>query len=180
MAAPLASKIAVVEPTPRGMVLDLRGNPGGRVEEAAALVDLFVGQGTIVTTKRRVGGDSSVLATAAPGDWTFPVAVLVDGSTASAAEIVAGALRDLGRAKLYGSRTYGKGSVQRVFAYDDGAALKLTVGRYYLPSGAPIADHAGLEPDVRVAVPTSTGGATPGDPVLDRALVDLAAASSGR
>lgn len=176
---PLAERLPRVEPSPRGMVLDLRGNPGGRVEEAAALVDLFVSEGTIVTTRRRVGGDTVLAATATAADWTFPVAVLVDGNTASAAEIVAGALRDLGRARVYGSRTYGKGSVQRVFAYDDGAALKLTVGRYYLPGGAPILDHTGLEPDVPVTAPAPPPDGTDADPVLARALADLGA-SGGR
>jgi len=150
VARPLADAVAARKRAPAGMVLDLRGNPGGRVEEAAALVDLFVQSGVIVSTRRRAGGDDVLQARASADDWSFPVVVLVDGETASAAEIVAGALRDLGRAQLAGARTYGKGSVQRLFAYEDGAALKLTVGRYYLPSGTPILDHQGLEPDVLV------------------------------
>lgn len=150
VARPLSVAVAARKRAPAGMVLDLRGNPGGRVEEAAALVDLFVQGGVIVSTRRRAGGDDVLQARASAEDWSFPVVVLVDGETASAAEIVAGALRELGRAQLVGARTYGKGSVQRIFAYEDGAALKLTVGRYYLPSGTPILDHQGLEVDVLV------------------------------
>ncbi len=161
VAQPLAEALAGRKRPPAGMLLDLRGNPGGRVEEAVALVDRFVGSGVIVSTRRRVGGDNVLEASASRDDWTFPVVVLVDGETASAAEIVAGALRDLGRARLVGSRTYGKGSVQRLFAYEDGAALKLTVGRYYLPSGAPILDHQGLFPDV--VVEARAGGDAPLD-----------------
>ncbi len=159
VAHPLSAALAARKRLPTGVVLDVRGNPGGRVEEAAALVDRFVSAGVIVTTRRRVGGDNVLEATAHRDDWTFPVVVLVDGDTASAAEIVAGALRDLRRARLVGARTYGKGSVQRLFAYEDGSALKLTVGRYYLPAGEPILDHQGLVPDVVVAPRPGADGA---------------------
>lgn len=134
----------------KGLILDLRGNPGGRVEEAALLADRFLSTGVIVTTKRRVGGDVTSSATAAADDLAMPLAVLIDADSASAAEILAGALRDSARAKLVGRTSYGKGSVQRQFIYEDGSALKLTVGRYYLPSGTPILDHQGLVPDVIV------------------------------
>ena len=143
---------------PRAIILDLRGNPGGRVEEAALLADRFLSSGVIVTTKRRSGGDATNLATATADDLSMPVAVLIDSDTASAAEIVAGALRDTSRAKLFGRTSYGKGSVQRQFLYEDGSALKLTVGRYYLPSGAPILDHAGLLPDIAVPAALSADG----------------------
>jgi carboxyl-terminal processing protease len=148
VAAPFARAFQPLQA--KALVLDLRQNPGGRVEEAAALVDQFVSAGTIVTTRTRVGGESVAVATAARTDSAVPIAVLVDGETASAAEIVAGALQDLHRATLVGVPTYGKGSVQRVFQYDDGSALKLTVGRYALPSGRTIPDHQGLTPDIVV------------------------------
>jgi carboxyl-terminal processing protease len=135
-------------PPPKGLVLDLRDNPGGRVEQAAKLVDRFVKAGVIVTTQVRGEPDQVLRATAAPGDWTFPVVVLVNGETASAAEIVAGALQDLHRATLVGTPTWGKGSVLRFFQYEDGSALKLTVGRYRLPSGRSVIDHVGLQPDM--------------------------------
>lgn len=136
--------------TVRGLILDVRGNPGGRIEEAALFVDRFVSAGTIVVTRRRTGAETESKATAESTDLRMPVVVLIDGDTASAAEIVAGALRDLGRAKLVGRTSYGKGSVQNQILYDDGSALKLTVGRYFLPSGKPIVDRQGLIPDVLV------------------------------
>ncbi|GDX79988.1 peptidase S41 [Deltaproteobacteria bacterium] len=172
VAAPLARAVAERSGM-RAMILDLRSNPGGRVEEAGALVDRFVGTGTIVTTRTRSGGDTRIVATKSSADWTLPLVVMVDGETASAAEIVAGALHDLKRATLVGTRTYGKGSVQRVFQYEDGSALKLTVGRYYLPGGEPIPDHQGLTPDIEVAFPAAADG-TPGAPGF-RGLADPAA-----
>ena len=157
VAAPLAAAVATRGGV-RGMVLDLRANPGGQVEEAAALCDLFVSRGTLVTTRTRVAGETVLVATPSRADWTFPLAILVDEETASAAEIVAGALHDLGRATLVGTRTYGKGTVQRLFQYEDGSALKLTVGRYFLPLGQPIQDHQGIEPEVRVTRPLGADG----------------------
>jgi carboxyl-terminal processing protease len=83
--------------------------------------------------------------------------VLVNGGSASASEIVAGALQDTGRAVIVGTATYGKGSVQTLFTNDDASALKLTVGRYYTPSGEPVADHRGRVPDVVIALPAEAG-----------------------
>lgn len=143
-------------PSPlRGLVLDLRDNPGGLLDEAVAVVDLFQDEGVIVSTRSRIEGE--VVHTATPGGVRpdLRVAVLVNGMSASASEIVAAALQDTGRARLFGVRTYGKGSVQSVFANRDQSALKLTIGRYYTPSGAPIGDRAGREPDVVVRWPAS-------------------------
>ena len=163
-------------PPPRGMILDLRDNPGGQVDEAARLVDRFVSAGTIVTVRQRGVFDKIIVATQSRSDWTFPVVVLVDGETASAGEIAAGALRELDRASLIGMRTYGKGSVQRLFQYDNGSALKLTVGHYVLPDGDVIAPGAGLVPDEVVARPA--GPLDVRSPVAVRAAQDpqLAAA----
>jgi carboxyl-terminal processing protease len=144
----------------RGAVLDLRSNPGGRLDEAVATADLFLHDGRIVSTRGRgAHPDETYDATPSHTDWDWPVVILVDGQSASAAEIVAGALQDRGRARLFGERTYGKGSVQSVFEYEDGSALKLTIARYYLPSGHTIADRRGLEPDVAVAPPSLPGPA---------------------
>lgn len=135
----------------RGLVLDLRDNPGGVLEEAVAVADLFVGSGLIVETRGRVAGESATrTASPSPNDRGFPLVILVNGGSASASEIVAGALHDLGRATLVGSRTYGKGSVQSVYEFGDGSALKLTVARYYLAKGETIADGQGIVPDVEV------------------------------
>lgn len=144
------------------LVLDLRDNPGGLLEEAVAIVDAFVDQGTIVTTQGRSAGASEVhSASLSSSDLlTQRVAVLVDANSASASEIVAGALQDLKRATVIGQTTYGKGSVQSVFEYQDRSALRLTVARYQLPSGRVIELEGGVEPDVvqsRTA-PRSTPG----------------------
>lgn len=133
----------------RGLVLDLRDNPGGVLEEAVGVADLFLSEGLIVETRGRVEAEHMVRdATPSPTDRDLPLVILVNGGSASASEIVAGALRDHRRATLVGTPTYGKGSVQSVYEFGDGSALKLTVARYYLASGQSIADHQGLRPDV--------------------------------
>ena len=155
-AATLSTQLDALQPT--SLVLDLRQNPGGRLDEAVAMVDLFVRKGRIVSTRgRKPGIDDAFDANDEKTDRDYPIVVLVDGQSASAAEIVGGALQDLGRARLVGKRSYGKGSVQSVFEYEDGSALKLTIARYYLPSGRTIADHAGLVPEVLVGPPTVDG-----------------------
>ncbi len=149
-----------VEGSIQGAVLDLRQNPGGRLSEAVAMVDLFLRDGRIVQTKGRGAQPDEVYdATSARTDWDWPLVVLIDGQSASAAEIVAGALQDRRRASLIGERSYGKGSVQSVFEYEDGSALKLTIARYILPSGRLISDHEGLVPDLPVAAPSVPGAA---------------------
>lgn len=133
-----------------GIVLDLRRNPGGVLREAVSLADLFVANGVIVTTRGR--GDRVLEEHKAHGPGTIvdvPLAVLVDGASASAAEIVAGALQDHGRALLVGTRTFGKGSVQSIIDLEDGFGLKLTVARYFTPSGRSI-QVDGVHPDIVV------------------------------
>lgn len=134
----------------RGLVLDLRNNPGGVVGAAAMVVDAFVTDGVIVSTKGRVPGSDSELR-ARPDDRLAgaPIVVLINGGSASAAEIVAGALQDHKRAILVGSRSFGKGSVQTVQKIAGDGAIKLTTARYYTPSGRSI-QAAGIEPDVPV------------------------------
>ena len=132
----------------RGLVLDLRGNPGGVLESAVSVADAFLDEGLIVRADGRTPEARFQMA-ATPGDVLDgqPLVVLVDGGSASGSEIVAGALRDHGRATLMGERTFGKGSVQTVIPLRDGQALKLTTSRYFTPSGTSI--HArGLEPDI--------------------------------
>ena len=134
----------------RGLVLDLRGNPGGVLESAVGVADAFLEQGTIVRADGRAP-EARFEMEATRGDVLGgqPIVVLIDGGSASGSEIVAGALRDHGRATQMGERTFGKGSVQTVIPLDDGQALKLTTSRYYTPSGASI--HAtGLDPDVEL------------------------------
>lgn len=132
----------------RGMVLDLRNNPGGVLEAAAGVSDVFLDGGLIVTANGRAP-DAQFAMEAQPGDDLngAPLIVLVNGGSASASEIVAGALQDHHRARLVGSQTYGKGSVQTVMALSDGHAIKLTTSKYFTPSGASI-QQRGIKPDV--------------------------------
>jgi carboxyl-terminal processing protease len=134
-----------------GLVLDLRGNPGGVLESAVRVADDFLASGVIVRAEGRTA-DARFEMRATDGDLLrqAPLVVLIDRGSASGAEIVAGALRDHGRATLMGERTFGKGSVQTVMPLRDGQALKLTTSRYFTPSGASIHDR-GIEPDVSLA-----------------------------
>ena len=131
-----------------GLVLDLRSNPGGLLISAVQVADDLLDKGNIVTTRGRIAiSDAKFDAT--PGDRLggAPVVVLVDAGSASAAEVLAGALRDNGRARVVGSRTFGKGSVQTVLPLDNGDSVKLTTARYYTPSGKSI-QASGIVPDV--------------------------------
>jgi carboxyl-terminal processing protease len=136
--------------TLHGLVLDLRGNPGGLLEQAVKVADLFLSSGVIVSTVGRGGKKLEEEVAHEAGTWdSFPMVCLVNGSSASASEIVAGALQDNGRALLIGTQTFGKGSVQSVYELGDGSGLKLTVARYYTPSGRSIQEK-GITPDVVV------------------------------
>jgi len=132
---------------PRGFVLDLRNNPGGVLESSVEVADQFLESGVIVTADGRTPAARFTME-ATPGEVLpgVPVVVLVNGSTASAAEILAGALQDHHRALLLGRRTFGKGSVQTVMPLNEGRAIKLTTSRYFTPSGRSIQGH-GIDPD---------------------------------
>ncbi|MEH3054287.1 MAG: S41 family peptidase [Patulibacter minatonensis] len=119
----------------KGVVLDLRSNPGGLVEEAKLLSSLFLKGGKIVTTKGRAVRERTLEAGDSPKFPTLPLVVLVDHNSASASEIVTGALQDRGRAKVYGTRTYGKGVFQEIIPLSSGGAMDITVGQYYTPKG---------------------------------------------
>jgi carboxyl-terminal processing protease len=132
----------------KGLVLDLRNNPGGVLEAGVAVADAFLDEGVIVTADGRTP-DARFRMDATPGDVIdgAPLVVLVNGGSASASEIVAGALKDHGRAELIGHKTYGKGSVQTVMPLSHGGAVKLTTSRYFTPSGASI-HGKGIVPDI--------------------------------
>jgi carboxyl-terminal processing protease len=135
----------------RGLVIDLRDNPGGLVAAAVDVADEFLSDGMIVQTRGR--GDrvfQTQTATRAGTQPDYPIVLLVNARTASAAEILAGALRDHERAVVVGERTFGKGSVQNIIGLPDGSAIKLTTARYYTPSGRAI-QARGIEPDVAVS-----------------------------
>lgn len=132
----------------RGLVLDLRSNPGGLLTAAVQIADDLLERGQIVSTRGRLAiTDAQFSAT--PGDRLggAPVVVLVDAGSASASEVLAGALADHGRARIVGSRTFGKGSVQTLLPLDNGDSVKLTTARYYTPNGRSI-QAAGIAPDV--------------------------------
>lgn len=140
----------------RGVVIDLRDNGGGLLDQATGVVDLFVADGTIVRTRGRQGVLVDEIRARRVGTETdVPLVVLVNKGSASASEIVAGALQDHGRALIVGERTYGKGSVQAPFELDDGSLLKLTTALYYTPDDRLI-QASGITPDVYV------GAAPPG------------------
>jgi len=133
-----------------GVVLDLRNNPGGVLNAAVGVSDAFLDDGLIVYTMGR-NEDAKLEFKAGPNDVLdgAPLAVLVNSGSASASEIVAGALQDQGRAVIMGEKTFGKGSVQTIVPIDDRTALKLTTARYYTPSGRSI-QALGIEPDIRL------------------------------
>jgi len=136
-----------------GLVLDLRSNPGGSLDEAVALSDLFLEKGDIVSQRGRRPSDNEFFTaeTVFRGDAAkgTPIIVLIDAGSASASEIVAGALQDQQRAVVMGERSFGKGSVQSLLQLGRDSAVKLTVARYYTPSGHSV-QEGGIEPDIRV------------------------------
>ncbi|MFJ9458915.1 S41 family peptidase [Kitasatospora sp. NPDC101447] len=133
-----------------GVVLDLRGNSGGLVDEAAGTAGIFLDGGPVGSYQER--GGTRELTAPRGGDQRTPLVVLVDGGTMSAAELLAGALQDRSRAVVVGARTFGKGTVQQPSRLADGAVLEMTVGRYFTPAGRSL-DGTGLTPDV----PAATG-----------------------
>ncbi len=166
---------------PRGVVIDLRNNPGGVLESAVEVADQFLETGLIVTADGRTPA-ARFRMSATPGDVLpgVPIVVLVNGTTASAAEILAGALQDHHRAVLLGRRTFGKGSVQTVMPLADGRAIKLTTSRYFTPAGRSIQGF-GIEPEhpFDAIDASNASGAEPLDLDDPRARQTLAARDSG-
>ena len=134
----------------KGLILDLRNNPGGLLDQAVGVVDLFVEEGAIVSQKGKLKSENiSYYAHKEDTDTNTPIVILVNGGSASASEIVSGALQDFNRSIIVGEKTFGKGSVQVVMPVGNDEALKLTVARYYLPSGRTI-QAIGVTPDILV------------------------------
>ena len=134
----------------RGLILDLRNNPGGLLNQAISIADFFLQQGTIVSTKGRTEDQNMLFSAHKTGDdTTVPMVVLVNEGSASASEIVAGAIQDHKRGVIVGTRTFGKGSVQTIIPLPDGAGLRMTTAKYYTPEGRSI-QAQGIAPDVEV------------------------------
>jgi carboxyl-terminal processing protease len=134
----------------KGLILDLRNNGGGLLEESIKIADIFIDDGVILSIKGRNPDDSREFrAKPDPDKRAYPMVVIINGGSASASEIVAGALRDHKRALILGTTSFGKGSVQTVESLRDGSGLKLTIARYYTPNGTSI-QAKGIEPDVTV------------------------------
>jgi carboxyl-terminal processing protease len=165
----------------RGLVLDLRNNPGGLLDQAVRVSDVFLSSGIIVTTAGRGRRNVEVeRAHEKDTEPAYPLIVLVNKGTASASEIVAGALQDHGRAVIMGTPSFGKGSVQTIIELEDGSGLKLTVARYYTPKNRSIQER-GIAPDVVVAdvsPPRVDDGQQPGEKELKRHLKNDSPVSS--
>jgi carboxyl-terminal processing protease len=132
----------------RSLIIDLRGNPGGLLTASVEVADKFIAEGGIVSTRGRSEQENFSYRAHRPGTWRVPLVVLIDGDSASASEIFAGAIKDAGRGKIVGTRSYGKGSVQGIFPLGkSGAGARLTTARFFSPLGHPIS-NVGITPDV--------------------------------
>jgi len=159
---------ALMDQGAKALILDLRGNPGGLLDQAVSVSDLFLGDGVVVAQRSRDGEEVVYRSTDGGPTEQIPLVVLIDGGSASASEVVAGALKVRGRATLIGQTSFGKGSVQHVHDMPDGSQLHVTSALWFMPDGTAI-QGKGLMPDVAVTVPDNTTQAQP-DPYIDAAL----------
>lgn len=132
----------------KGIIIDLRGNPGGLLTSVTKILDDICPEGKLITVKDKEGRANSITSDARQLD--IPLVLIVDGTTASAAELFSGAVQDYNKGKVVGEQTYGKGVVQNTYPLTDGSALKLTVEKYYTPKGRSI-NHKGITPDIKVS-----------------------------
>ena len=156
----------------KSLVLDLRNNPGGLINESVKVASLLVPKGPVVSVISKDGSRETMQSTM--DKPTIPLAVLVNGGSASASEIVAGAIQDLEVGKLIGVKTFGKGSVQRLVPLDKESAVKITIAEYHTPKDRAI-HGKGLEPDIVVEMPKEIDKEAPQDPQLDKAIEVLKA-----
>jgi carboxyl-terminal processing protease len=161
----------------RSLIIDLRGNPGGLLATAVDVADKFIDRGLIVSTRGRSAGETFSYSAHEPGTWRVPLVVLIDGDSASAAEIFAGAIRDHQRGTIVGERSYGKGSVQGIFPLSTAeAGVRLTTAKFYSPNGNPYSG-IGVAPNQqvhRVARPVEVSPEAPADDVFLTAAVEAA------
>ena len=163
----LEALTAILAQQPAGLVFDLRDNPGGFLDQSVAVADAFLPAGVALFERNLRGLDETFSTDDGDAAESIPLVVLVNAGSASAAEIVAGALQDRGRAVLVGETTFGKGSVQQVHTLSDGGELRVTVARWYTPNNHSIQGE-GITPDITVASPENLGG--PDDGQLQRAI----------
>jgi carboxyl-terminal processing protease len=150
---------------PAGLILDLRGNPGGFLDQAVAVSDIFLNDGVVLVERTRSGDDRVFRSDDDGVAQDVPLVVLINGGSASASEIVAGAIQDRGRGKLIGEKSFGKGSVQQINRLSDGSQLRVTIARWFTPNDRAIHGE-GLEPDITV----EAGDDPKIDTQLDRAV----------
>jgi carboxyl-terminal processing protease len=175
--ADFAQKMAELqEKGMKSLVLDLRNNPGGLINESVKVASLLVPTGPVVSVISKDGSRETLQSTLETPP--IPLAVLVNNGSASASEIVAGAIQDLGVGKLIGVKTFGKGSVQRVVPLDKDSALKITIAEYHTPKDRSI-HGKGIDPDIVVEMPKEIDKDSKADPQLDKAVEILAAATPG-
>jgi carboxyl-terminal processing protease len=162
----------------RVLIIDLRGNPGGLLSAAVDVVDKFVDRGIIVSTRGRNSQEDFTYSAREDGTWHVPLVLLIDQDSASAAEILAGAIRDHHRGTIVGVRSYGKGSVQGIFPLKvANCGVRLTTAKFYSPAGKPFS-RVGVEPNVvvRQTAKPAENSATPADDVVLGAALQQAAA----
>jgi carboxyl-terminal processing protease len=152
---------------PQGLILDLRNNPGGYLDQSIMIADLFLPEGVVAHERNRSGLDETFRSDDGDVAETIPLVVLVNGASASASEIVAGAIQDNGRGTIIGETSFGKGSVQMVYNLSDGSELRVTIARWYTPDNRSIGDE-GVMPDIEVESPLLIGEED--DPQIERAV----------
>lgn len=146
---------------PAGLIFDLRDNPGGLLDQSVAVADLFIPEGVVLYERNIRGLDEVFRADSGDAGESVPLVVLVNEASASASEIVAGAIQDSGRAPIIGARSFGKGSVQQIYTLSDGSELRVTIARWYTPNDHTI-DGQGITPDIEVESPLDLGGSEDG------------------
>ena len=167
-----AAAINILNANVSGIVLDMRSNPGGLVNQATAIAGWFLDRGQLVLTEQDRNGEKTELNANGPSSFaSIPLVVLVNEGSASASEILAGALKDDRKAPIIGMTSFGKGTVQKIVDFDDGSSLKITIAKWYTPSGVRIQD-TGITPDIKVEM-TSKDYEQNKDPQLDRALQEI-------
>jgi carboxyl-terminal processing protease len=165
----------LLEKKPRALIFDLRNNRGGYLDQAIKVSDIFLTNGKIATEKTSSGRNDTFNAEDGDIGEAIPMVVLVNRSSASASEIVAGALKDRGRAALIGEPTFGKGSVQTIHSLSDGSQLRVTHGAWYTPNETPLqreGENIGLQPDVLVTLPDDPSAIQPGADLYREAAIN--------